>query len=167
MSRLHELAERMGRDVISERFHRRIEKTSECWNWTGGKSERGYGRMHIGRKPVPAHRVSLFLETGLWPPDGKDVCHHCDNPSCVRPDHLFVGSRSENMKDASKKGRINFAGLEAGRHRKTHCRRGHALEGDNLKIRPKDRLCRQCVKITELRRLERAELASRHIGERE
>lgn len=80
-----------------------------CWEWKGRK-ERGYGRTIIGsrtdgtRKTIAAHRLSY--ETFVGPiPDGMEVCHKCDNPCCVNPDHLFVGTRQDNIDDRESKGR--------------------------------------------------------------
>ena len=93
-----------------ERFEEKFEPIPECgcWVWTAAHHERGYGYFHFpefdGRKSSFAHRVSYFLYKGVHPKD-MSVCHTCDNPSCVNPDHLFLGSHADNMKDMSKKGR--------------------------------------------------------------
>ncbi len=75
-----------------------------CWLWTGPKIRRGYGRFNFNNKRVLAHRQSYFWFVGPIE-KGKDICHHCDTPSCIRPSHLFCGTRSDNMKDCVKKGR--------------------------------------------------------------
>lgn len=82
----------------------KIDK-SGCWNWQGYKTKKGYGTLPILRKPVKAHRISYLVFRGEIPND-LFVCHKCDNPSCVNPDHLFIGSNSDNMKDAQEKGRL-------------------------------------------------------------
>jgi hypothetical protein len=89
-----------------ERFWRHVDKSSDCWVWTGYRHHRdGYGHFKLDRKPVRAHRMSYEFEHGKIP-EGMNVCHRCDNPPCVRPDHLFLGDQSVNLKDAYEKGRL-------------------------------------------------------------
>lgn len=75
-----------------------------CWIWTRGKLPKGYGRFNADGKDVLAHRFAYEKLIGEIP-DGLHVCHHCDNPSCVNPKHLFVGTRSDNMQDMWEKKR--------------------------------------------------------------
>lgn len=76
-----------------------------CWVWTASCKENGYGQFYINRRPVYAHRFSYLIAHGVIP-DGLRVLHRCDNPPCVRPSHLFVGTARDNMDDALAKGRI-------------------------------------------------------------
>jgi hypothetical protein len=74
-----------------------------CWIWTRGKVK-GYGRFHVNGRDVYAHRFAASLEWGEALP-GIKTCHHCDNPPCVRPSHLFRGTHTDNMTDMARKGR--------------------------------------------------------------
>lgn len=87
-------------------FHTKIDKSQNgCWTWHGVKNTAGYGRMTRGRQNyVPAHRFSYQRYIGSIP-RGLHVLHKCDNPSCVRPDHLFVGSDKDNALDKIAKKR--------------------------------------------------------------
>ncbi len=90
-------------DTLPERFTRRIwpEPNSGCWLWGGGVNRRGYGRA--GKRGI-AHRM-VFEHVNGPIPDGMHVCHICDNPSCVNPVHLFLGTHQDNMDDKCRKGR--------------------------------------------------------------
>jgi len=77
-----------------------------CWEWTAYKNNLGYGRFRIQYKTLKAHRVAYFLSTGKDPAKLR-VCHTCDNPSCVNPNHLFLGTMGDNIKDMRAKGRGN------------------------------------------------------------
>jgi hypothetical protein len=90
---------------LAERFWSKVRKTPECWFWEGSIKPNGYGIIHSGRgKILHAHRVSWELHFGVLLP-GFCVCHHCDVRPCVRPDHLFTGTHSDNMRDCVAKGR--------------------------------------------------------------
>lgn len=97
------------RTPLEVRFWRMIEKTETCWLWTGAKKEWGHGVMNSGGrngKSIRVHRLSWEMHNGVIP-EGLFVCHRCDVPNCVNPDHLFVGSHQDNMTDCKNKGRYD------------------------------------------------------------
>jgi len=90
-------------------FWKKVDKTSHpnnCWIWIAAKDGRGYGFFTYHGKQIRSHRVSWIFKYGDIP-DNLHVLHHCDNPSCVNPDHLFLGTRKDNMQDMIRKKRNN------------------------------------------------------------
>jgi HNH endonuclease len=92
---------------VEERFERYFERKPGCWLWTGSTGSKGYGQINRGDgRPERAHRVAWMKFRGPIP-DGLHVLHRCDNPGCVNPDHLFLGTDGDNMYDKTSKGRHN------------------------------------------------------------
>ena len=94
--------------VEKERFWSKVQKARGCWTWTAACSRAGYGHLWVRGKCLLAHRVSWALHNGPIPP-GLHVLHHCDNPPCIRPTHLFLGTPIDNMRDCAMKGRATKA----------------------------------------------------------
>ncbi len=102
------------------RFWLRVEKADGCWRWAG-PLYKGYGRLWHNGATIRAHRASWIVHFGEIP-DGVLVCHHCDNPSCVNPAHLYLGTHRENMDDKIRRNRcarLDRKGEKAGRARLT------------------------------------------------
>lgn len=129
----------MSRPSVQERFESKVMPVPEsgCWLWMGKRTHEGYGVFWVGGKGRAAHRYSVELATGSPIPAGLFACHKCDTPSCVNPDHLFLGTTGDNMRDSSQKGR-NWWG------KKTHCPNGHEYNAENTYRHKAERRCRAC-----------------------
>jgi hypothetical protein len=98
-----------NKEMYINKFLSKIDKVSDCWIWKGSKHLFGYGQFCINGKPISAHRAAwiLFRENI---PKGFNVCHNCpsgDNPACCNPDHLFLATQGDNIRDIFKKNRGN------------------------------------------------------------
>lgn len=99
-------------DTLENRFNYLVDKNgptqehmdTPCWKWKGYVTPSGYGKLSYRNKNLPAHRASMILAHGEIP-DGKIVCHHCDNPPCTNPSHLYFGTGSDNAADNINRGR--------------------------------------------------------------
>lgn len=91
-------------------FWVRVKPEGDCHVWTGGKTVKGYGLF----RGTGAHRVALAHALGRDIKPGMYVCHRCDNPPCVNPDHLFEGTQKDNMQDAKRKGRVSTTHVRSG-----------------------------------------------------
>jgi hypothetical protein len=121
----------------------KIVDADGCWLWKGATTQFGHGRFRLGstldgsRTIVRAHRFSYELFIGPIT-GGLLVCHRCDNPPCVNPAHLFLGTNQDNLRDMAAKGRTRWG-------RRTHCQYGHALVEANLVSRGGGLFrCREC-----------------------
>lgn len=114
---------------VEKRFNSKINKTpSNCWEWTGSRLPKGYGQFRALGEQY-AHRVSYILKYRV-DIDGLVVCHRCDNPPCVNPEHLFIGTLDDNMRDMVLKGRS-----KKGKHYVTACPQGHEYTEENTLVR--------------------------------
>jgi hypothetical protein len=106
--------------TVSERFWSKVDKSGECWVWTASTGRFGYGQFMTVedgmRRNNKAHRFAWELTNGPIPA-GKLVLHSCDNPACVKPAHLFLGSQDDNMRDMREKGRSVHWKRSGTRHR--------------------------------------------------
>lgn len=142
------------RKTLKELYLSRVVKGDGCWGWVGKRDTFGYGviTLYDGAPRTSAHRVSWMIHYGIIP-ESMFVFHKCDNPPCSNPEHLFIGTHIDNMRDAVQKGR----------HRtppnkwvnQTHCVNGHLFDERNTYMYKCHRFCRKCRAAAEARRRDR------------
>lgn len=141
-------------DIIYKKFMQKVEfePNTGCWLWDGNFFQgKDYGRFRGKR----AHRISYEYHKGIIP-EGLLVCHKCDTPACVNPDHLWLGTSYDNHTDRENKGR-------GASIKKTHCPSGHEYSKENTKIRKRKsrskrgysmvRECKTCIELQKPKRL--------------
>lgn len=117
-----------------------------CWEWQSGPKTKGkHGRFRFNGKYDGAHRVAYLLTHGQITP-GMYICHTCDNPSCVNPEHLYEGTNQDNQIDAVERGQHWYINPHI---QKTHCSRGHEYSEENTYYKPKNghRDCKTCLNM--------------------
>jgi DNA-binding CsgD family transcriptional regulator len=130
------------------RFDSKIRKSDGCWEWTASRYPTGYGHFRApGTSNGYAHRFAWEDANGPIPA-GLHVCHHCDNPICVRPDHLFLGTPLDNMRDRDAKGR----GRLPPQNTQSMCRRGLHEMAVSAIYWGTERRCGPCYQAALLRR---------------
>lgn len=126
-----------GYDTPEERFWDKVDvgEPGECWEWGASRNSKGYGQFGLDGRIEYAHRIVWRLTQGEIP-DGKHICHRCDNPPCVNPRHLFPGTHQENMFDRDNKGRRDARGSKNGQAKLTEkdIRPIRALLDEGLKL---------------------------------
>lgn len=126
--------------VAVKRFWDKVLVGEGCWEWQGARNQAGRGLIRFEGRTSSAPRVAWQLTFGGLPND-LYVLHHCDNPGCVRPDHLWLGTQTDNMADAKAKGRVRV-----GHGREVICPAGHPYDEMNTyRYAPRNmRMCRAC-----------------------
>lgn len=145
-------------DTLARRFWSKVDKSTECWIWTGSRLPSGHGRINLAGRVEVASRVSFYLHHGRWP---VFACHHCDVAACVNPAHIYDGDAVSNMADMIARGRHSEAS-------KSHCVRGHEFTPQNTRIYTArggvERACRACARERGASYRREARLSGRCVG---
>lgn len=151
-------------EKIASFYEKFVVSESGCWEWKKTWPSNRYGVFRLFDRYIKASRASWIIHNGITPESRMHVCHSCDNPPCVNPSHLWLGTALDNSLDALKKGRLNpFPGQAARRLQQIsvmNCKRGHALS----KLKSGRRWCPTC-KAALKRKLRRLAREQKLMGE--
>lgn len=130
-------------NFLVQLFWTRVTKTESCWLYNRA-SKNGYARISVLGYVTQAHQLSWMIANDRFIPKGMVIRHSCDNPTCVRPDHLVLGTQADNMQDMVRRGRAGRR-YRNSRSDQTHCKRGHPLSGENVWTSAAgSRVCKTC-----------------------
>ena len=133
---------------VEERFWSRVDVRGgdDCWEWRGSRASKDYGQIRVQGTTMGSHRLAWELWNAEPIPDGLWVLHKCDNPPCCNPEHLWVGTGLDNVRDRDAKGRHANT-------RKTVCPAGHPYTDENTYLRANGkRDCRECKRVRDRKR---------------